>query len=58
MSALVENFKIGLFSDTVDVIHVKLCMMIAPIALYLFIPLSLTLTIFESHTNVEQLTEN
>ena len=49
---LVENLNISIYSDTVNVINVKLCMMALLIELYLFIPLSLTLTIFQGHSNV------
>ena len=47
-----KNFKILIFSDTVNVINVKLCMMVLLIELYLFIPLSVTLTIFQGHRYV------
>ena len=42
MSGLDENFNIWIFSDTINVINVKLCMMVLFIELYLFIPLSMT----------------
>ena len=54
MSGLVENLNIGIYSDTINVINVKLCMMVLLIEFYLFIPLSMTLTILEGHSNVEQ----
>ena len=54
MSRLGKNFKIGIWSDTINVINVKLCMMVLLIEFYLFIPLSMTLTILEGHSNVEQ----
>ena len=52
LSRLVENFdtKIFFFSDTINLIHVTLCMM----EIYLFIPPSVILTIFKGHNNVEQ----
>ena len=53
VSGLVENFNIGIFSDTINMINVKLCFMVLLIELYLFIPLSMTLTIFQDHSNVE-----
>ena len=34
MSGFVENFNMGIFSDTVNVINVKLCMMVLHIELY------------------------
>ena len=38
VSGLVENFNIGIYSDSINVINVKLCMMALLIDLYLFIP--------------------
>ena len=52
---LVENFNIGICSDTINVVNVKLCMMVLLIEHYLFKPLSVTLTIFSVHSSVEQL---
>ena len=46
VSGLVENFNVGIYSDTINVINVTLCMVVLLIELYLFIPLSVTLTIF------------
>ena len=57
MSGLVENVNIGIFLDTIYVINVELCMMVLHIDLYLFIPLSVTLTIltiFQWQSNMEQ----
>ena len=43
------------FSQTpIDVINVKLFVVILPINLNLFMPLSVTLTIFQSHSSVKQ----
>ena len=42
---LVENFNIGTYSDTINVMKVKLCMIALFIELYLFLPLSVTWTI-------------
>ena len=55
MSRLVENMNIEIYSDTINVINVKLCMIVLLIELYLFIPLSVTLTIFRngSHSSVK-----
>ena len=39
VSGLVENLNIWIFSDTINVINVKLCMMVLHIDLYLFITL-------------------
>ena len=38
-SGLFKNFNIGIFSDTINVINVKLCMGVLLIKLYPFIPL-------------------
>ena len=50
MSGLVKNLNIGTLSDTINIINVKLFMMVLLIKLYLFIPLSVTLTVFQGHT--------
>ena len=47
VSGLVENFNIGIFLDAINLINVRLCMMVLLIELYLFIPHSVTLTIFQ-----------
>ena len=52
---LVINYYIAIYSDTINMIDVKLCMMVLLIELYLFIPLSMTLTIFQGHSNVEEI---
>ena len=46
VSGLVENFNIGIYSTTINVVNVKLFRMVLLIELYLIIPLSVTLTIF------------
>ena len=53
MFGLVENFNIGISTDTINVINVTLCKMILLIELYLFIPFSVTLIIFQGNSNVE-----
>ena len=53
-----KNFNVAICLDITNVINVKLCMMVLLIELYLFIPLSVTLTTFQSHRNVKCLTEN
>ena len=53
VSELAENFNIGIYSDTINVINVKLSMMVLLIELYLIIPLSVTLSIFQGQSNVE-----
>ena len=47
VSGLVENFNIEIYLDTINAMNVKLCMMVLLIELYLFIPLSVTLTVFQ-----------
>ena len=51
VSGLVENFNIGIYSTTINVVNVKLFRMVLLIELYLIIPLSVTLTIFQGHSN-------
>ena len=55
VSGHVRKFNIGIYSDTMNVINVKLCMMVPLTELYLFVPVSVTLTIFQGHSNVKQL---
>ena len=54
MSGLVENLNIGIYSDTINVTKVKLCMTVLLIELYLFIPLSVTLTVLKDHRSFKQ----
>ena len=49
-----KNFNIAIFSDTVSMIKIKLCMMVLLAEVYLFIQLSGTLTIFQGHSYVGQ----
>ena len=51
-SGLVENINNGIFSDTINVINVKLCMKVLHVKLYLLITLSVTLRLFQGHSNV------
>ena len=53
VSGPVENVNVSIFSDTITVINVKLCVMVLHIALYLLITLSVTLT-FQGHSTVRQ----
>ena len=57
VSELVENINIVIYSDTVNknIINVKLRLIALLIELYPLIPLSVTLTIFQGHSSVEQL---
>ena len=52
MSWFVETFIIGIFSDTINVTNLKLCIMVLLIELYLLITLSVTLTIYFKVTAV------
>ena len=45
MFGLVKKFNFGIFSVTVNVINVKICMMVLLLELDLFMPLSVTLNI-------------
>ena len=54
VSGHVENFKIGIYSDTINAVNVELCTMVLLNEFYLFIPFSVTLTLFQGHSNVEQ----
>ena len=49
-SGLVENINNGIFSDTINVINVKLCMKVLHVKLYLLITLSVTLRLFQGHS--------
>ena len=49
-----QTLDIELFLDTINVINVKLCMMVLPIEIHLFLPLSVTLTLFQGHSCVKQ----
>ena len=54
VSWLVENVNTGIYSDTINVINVKLCMVVVLTELYPFIPLSVTLIVFQGHSSVKQ----
>ena len=49
-----KNLDIAIFSDTINVINVKICMRMLLIDLYLLIPFSVTLIIFQNHSSVKQ----
>ena len=42
-----KNFDVAIFSDTVNEVNVKLCMMVVFVELYPFIPLPVTLIVFQ-----------
>ena len=50
-----KNFNVAIFLDTVNVIKVKLCVLALVVELYLFVPLSVALTIFQGLSSVNQL---
>ena len=50
----VENFKIGINTDTINATNFKFCVMVLLIDCYLLIALSVILNIFQGHNNVEQ----
>ena len=54
VSEFVKNYNMGICSDTINVMNVKSCMMVLLTEFYLLIPLSVILTIFQGHSNVEQ----
>ena len=41
-----KNFNIAIFSDSINMINVKLCMMVVLVELYPLIPLSVSLIVF------------
>ena len=53
VSGLIKNFYMGIFSNAINVINVNLCTLVLLIELYLFIPFSMILTIFQGHSNVK-----
>ena len=58
MSVCGKIFNVGIFSDTVNKVNVNFCMMVVLIELYPFIPLSVTLIVYQGHSRVTVLTEN
>ena len=55
MSGRVKDIDVANSLDTIHLINIKLCEMVLNIELRLFIPLSMTLTIFQGHSSVNQL---
>ena len=49
-----KKINVAVFSDTINVINVKLCMMVVLIELYPFIPLTVTLIAFQGHSSIKQ----
>ena len=52
-----QKFNVVVFSGTASVINVKLCMMVLLIEPYLFISLSVTLTILQGHRSIKQFSQ-
>ena len=48
-----RNFNVATFSEIVNMLNVKLCMMVVLIELYPLIPLSVTLIVFQGHSSVK-----
>ena len=53
VSGLIQNFNWRIFSDSRNVINVKFCQMVLHIEVYLFIDFSMTLSLFQGHSNVK-----
>ena len=49
-----KNFNVAIFLDTIDIINVKLCMMVAFIEVYPFTPFSVTSIAFQGHIKIKQ----
>ena len=47
-----ENFNVAILLDTVSMMNVKICMMVVLVELYPFLPLSVTLIVFQGHSSV------
>ena len=47
-----KNVKVAIFLDTIHMMNVQLCMIVLLSELYTFIPLTVTLNIFQSHSTV------
>ena len=52
LSVCGTNFNVAIFSDTINMRNVKLCMLVVLIELNPFIQLSVTLIVCQSHSNV------
>ena len=49
-----KNFNVAIFSDSINMINVKLCIMVVLVELYPLIPLSVSLIVLQGHSNVKQ----
>ena len=54
MRELVKNSDVASFPNTINVIYIKLYKMVLHIKLHLFVPLPMTLIIFQGHGSVKQ----
>ena len=55
MSICGKNFNVAIFSDAMNIIYVKLCMMVVLNELYTFIPFSVILIVFiQGYSTVKQ----
>ena len=54
LSVCGKNFNVVIFSDTVNMINVTLCMMVVLIKLCSFILISVILIVFQGHIIVKQ----
>ena len=48
-----KNFNVAIFSNTINMIDIKFCKMVIVTELYPFIPLSVTLIVFQGHSSVK-----
>ena len=49
-----KNFNVAIFLGIINVMYIKLCMMALLIELYPFMPLSVTLIVFQGHSSVKE----
>ena len=49
-----ENLNVAIFLDTINIMKVKLCMPVVLTELYPFIPLSVTVIVFQIDSSVKQ----
>ena len=54
LSVCDKNFNIAIFLVTISMIDVKLCLMVVLIELNTFVPLSVTVIVFQGHSSVKQ----
>ena len=53
LSGHIKNFNIGIFSDTINIIDVRLCMVVLHIELHYCISLLVTLTLLQGYSSVK-----